>query len=389
MARKVILVGGLFGSNLVFDAGPRQNQEVWYDQAFLATNGPDAMHLAGNGIDPGSLTDGTPLADGGLLQTIGNYKAMADRLDAEDWRVYPFSCDWRKDMGTNATKLVDQIQFFADDDDFWVLGYSAGGLLARLAYPTYKSRVLTDRWKRTLYVSTPHFGSHAATLGLAAPEASAPLPGVMLERIATAFLSSIGGRKRGGLVKRLKQVVASWPGLYQLLPAISAGWVQTRPLDSQVYNAASYAGDNDFVDQAHLNRAQVVRVAIDNTLTQPRAPEVNVIGNAILTPDRLASVEKIAKRSGYIETFAGDGVVTVQRATLPGANTLLIAESPHTATLGDRRLLSRVTDLLVNGLGVTEETPRPTETVAEDGPLKDPVVPAPKPWPDYPKVNDP
>lgn len=389
MARKVILVGGMFGSYLVFDAGPQRNKDVWYDRTHLALKGPDALHLAPDGINPGTLTDGTPLGWGGLLQTYGGYKGMADRLHADGWTVYPFSCDWRRDLQANAVQLADEFQFFAGDDDCWVIGYSMGGLLARLAYPIYKSRVLTDRWKRTVYVATPHYGSHAAAIGLARPQDTTPLPGVLLANIAAAFKPLTSARNKPALVTRLYQTVASWPSIYQLLPSITPEWTQTRPKDDLLYSEGAYDNDNYFTSEEWMTRAQVVRGLIDDTLDGPRAPEVNVVGNGCLTADALNAVTKIGKLEGYKQLYFGDGVVTVERATLPGVNNFSIPLSEHSAILGDGRLLTRITDLLLNGLGAPAETPRPVQTVQEETTIKEPVVPEAKPWSAYPKVNDP
>jgi hypothetical protein len=220
-------------------------------------------------------------------------------------------------------------------------------LIARLAYPLWYATSAGVGWQRTLYVGVPQYGAHQAAMYLAAPDQILPWVGTYMPYLAGTFGGVLGFRWAVGRVDALKQVLASFPALYQLLPSVSGTWGHTYPLDATLFNAANYDPPNRFVKQKWMDRAGIVRTAIDATLTAPRPSERQVWGSAIDTESGAQRSSALGESRSYAKA-SGDGTVVSARAELPGVpGGLVLPGAMHADLLADTRLLARVTDLLL------------------------------------------
>ncbi len=280
---------------------------------------------------------------------------MVQTLASQGWQVDFWPYDWRFPLIKAAEKLANYLlQKYADGLPFQVLGYSLGGLVARLAYPQFFSPTRTN-WTRSVYVGTPHFGSHAAMLQLENPDVPGGLTGFAFEVAAGVGNALLSGRLPKWYKGRLLQVLASWQVLYDLLPSIAGGWADKDPQAAlHAFHFEDY--NNKDVHQYQFNRALATRTAIDNTLTNHPA-ETCVVGSGVATPTRLLPAQEpdLGSEDSYDRTDEGDGVVTVERGTLPNAKSLILIGVQHYQLPESAALLRRLSSLLLEPLPIDEK----------------------------------
>jgi hypothetical protein len=379
VAKTVVLVPGLFGSSL------RQKPEttgtsgvVWYDRQELLLNGPDPLQLDVDGESPGPLAEGYDLVPGSVMTAWQNYGNMVARLTADNWTVVEAPYDWRTSVQDGADKLLTKLYALPAEQTFSVLAYSMGGLVARLAYGQFRANAGPDRWRKTVYVGTPHDGSHAAAIGLANPLVPEGITGFLFRTLPNWInrVTTLGFADDRDA--RSKRVAASWQSLYSLLPSITGVWAGVNPLDPVLRAAPNYVRENAFVDAGWFLLATQTRAALAETRTLPLPAEHCVVGTGVSTPYRLAQPfpARLGDPASYDVIHLGDGVVTVARGTLPNIPTLTIQGATHEQLFGHPQLLSRVSVLLADDVSASLMPPPilvPYKEIGNAAPT--PVVP--------------
>lgn len=372
MATPVVLVPGILGSALGYRKTNGQLKRIWYDQAWLVVHGPDDFQLAADGDAPGPLAkagDLEPIAD---LPDWGPYSSLAARLVLEGWETRWFAYDWRKSIMEAAARLASFLLETLHGRDYYVVAHSMGGLVCRLAYGLVVAAGGAARWKRTLYVGVPQYGSYQAAQYLARPDQQLPTWGWMITALGgvpVTAVTSIFLQRRN---TNLRAVVSTWPALYELLPDVSGTWSQDHPLDSRLWVAANYHAENPGVRQEWMTAAQNTRTAINATVAAPRPSERIVLGTELFTPNAVRNTGPFGDEQTY-GIGPGDGSVTEERGALSGAAVKQeLRRAVHSDLLADPRFLQRVTALLLDA----------DPPVTEDAPLKQSVVPLHVPAPD-------
>lgn len=348
MADRVVIVPGFMGSQLRKAGDPSAAGLVWYRPHTLLAGAYNLMQLDAAGTGPGPLAGGVRLEASDRKIQPGPWVAVENAVTEAGFEPVFWPYDWRLDIRTTAAALATFLAELSAVSPFYVLAYSMGGLLARLAYGSYLAQANAARWLRTVYVATPQFGSEEAAQYLARPFQNTSMLGIY----GTGLLGYLPGIVNQSLLNFLNgkagPVVASWPSIYQCLPDISTGWIDTRPLDPQLYQVGTYVGSNPSVNPNHLNTALTTRQAINATLAAPRPAERTVIGRGIQTPDALTNAANVADDGGY-RLADGDGTVTGLRAGLPAVDEVLtLNPGEHVDLMGDGRLLTRMRPLLVD-----------------------------------------
>ncbi len=209
MANSILLVPGTGGTTLMDNSG----KDIGYPVKMrlgIATKGLldkpleefvellSMEHRAGQ-LEPAktSLKPGTSLRPGHVLQVA--YNQVPDSANH-------FLYDWRCDLRYSAYQLLDFLRQRRPPDGRWnLVGHSQGGLLIVLA-----SKLMDDR---------EAFSALVASATLVAP----PLSGTM-----NSFAALLDGESAGkGAAPRFKQVLRTFPALYQMLPA----WPAVREAD--------------------------------------------------------------------------------------------------------------------------------------------------------------
>lgn len=349
MANAVVVVPGILGSSLGYRVRGGPLKELWYNSAWLGVHGADDLQLAEDGDSPGPLARMGNLEPMPQVPSWGAYSTVMARLLLEGWEATWFAYDWRKSITEAAARFASFVLEKYSGQDYYVLAHSMGGLVTRLAYGLVVAAGGAARWKRTLYVGTPHAGSYQAAQYLAKPDQSLPMWGWMGLALSGPVAPAIAAVVLSGKNRAARQVVASWPALYELLPDTTGTWSQGRPLDNALWQATTYFDQNPFVQTKWMTEGQETRVAINATLTAPRPAERVVIGTNTPTPSALVRASKVGDASAY-SSASGDGSVPEARAVLPGTLVKLELQGGlHSDLLADARFLPFVSSLLLDG----------------------------------------
>lgn len=360
MGPLVVVLPGIMGARLVRNFGEATQRDIWYQETRLALGDALYLQLDDDGDGPGPLAGGVDLTPISTLPSWGGWDDLLGQLRRDKWEAQFWGYDWRKDLRETAARLASFLISVAAERDFYIVAHSMGGLVARLAYAAVVAAGAGSHWKRSVYIGTPHFGSHQSAQYLATPVQQLDMAGYLPLALAFPLPYTLARSGSGKVQDYARQIVASWPALYQLLPDDAAGWRMNDPLLPQLFQAGSYADSNPHVKQKWLDEAKVVRTQLNATLAAPRPSERVVQSQLIDTPGFVKRTTELGKLASY-GFDPGDGSVTVSRGTLTGVVTsLFMPNAQHCNQVGDGRLLARITSLLL------EEDPEP-ETVA---PLK-------------------
>jgi hypothetical protein len=360
---EVFVVPGFMGSRLRKVKGFGAVKDIWVNKTELVVNGPDNLDLAYPGPAPGPLANG-PLTDFGMVDT-GLYEPLMKAIANAGYTPNFFSYDWRLSIRTSGQLFANVLVNSFKTKDIWVIAHSMGGLVARWAYPLWLQSSNAARWKRSIYLGVPHGGTYSAISGLCGWSPDLSLTGYIAVGVGLLVrrVQNLTG-SRQSLQERYNQVLASWPAMYEMLPAQSGPFSGLDPQLSQENDARNYAPYNSHVTDARLNNALTFRTELANLLTDPRPSEVSVYASGTETPSMLDDPSKFGEVGGYKFTAHGDGVVTVERAILPGLNGIELSSS-HQQIPANARFLSFVKQLLDDGLPSPIVAPNPLPEVPQ------------------------
>jgi len=290
----VIVVPGFMGSMLL-----DQGRPVWPDvKRFLKR--PDFLRLPDSiDLTPGGLVSEVVVVPG--LVKLDAYNRLSEYLvEGLGYRhgenLFAFTYDWRRDLRHAARQLGELISVWEEQVDqrfgkFVIIAHSAGGLVARYYIERMGGRHHVDR---LILMGSPNQGT-LKTLA------------AMLGRIN---LLPFGARK-----ERMRDVMATFPAAYQLLP------LNANVLDSGGAHIDLFS-DRDWIpDEVHplLDDA---RAFIGETGTRSRVPVVSIFGYGQKTITRIDVKRDRAGRlvsPTYHEDDRGDGTVSQQSAILEGS----------------------------------------------------------------------
>jgi pSer/pThr/pTyr-binding forkhead associated (FHA) protein/pimeloyl-ACP methyl ester carboxylesterase len=199
--RPVVIVPGVMGSELFLGS-----EKVW----------PDVKHLFRN-PELYQLPDKTPLEPRGLVQEVvivpnlvklDQYNRLGDYLVEElgyergnDLLEFPY--DWRQDVRQSARRLAERIESWDPPAPVTIIGHSLGTLVSRY----YVERLGGQRRvERLILMGGPHQGVPKAAASLVLGPSLLPF---------------------GLMGDRLRDVMATFPSSYQILPTYPCAVDQT------------------------------------------------------------------------------------------------------------------------------------------------------------------
>ncbi len=314
----VIVLPGIMGTHLRGGDG----ELIWVDPLRLARGHFPELIWGATGIEPS-----------GLNRT---YLPLVTRL-AHRWDVFLAPYDWRADIRTSAQALGERVKKeILDADDtrpVHIVAHSMGGLVAR-SMAVERDDVWGEmgnprRGKgsgRLVMLGTPNKGSYAMVLAL------------LGEDMVVKGLAAIDGKNK---VERLRDVIATFPGVYQMLPAKDAA-----PDDDEheaLYSAANWPPGTK-VDQALLDKA----VAFHEQLRDVGDPErlVYVAGYGHPTPFRFERTPSGAFTLG--KWSRGDGRVALALGDLGSKVALRFSTAKHGGLPGAPDVLNSIDALLTS-----------------------------------------
>lgn len=364
MKKPVVIVPGFAASELKTKGGLLRPQTVYYAPTYSVLFGIDDLDLAPDGVSPGPLSSG-PLDATNVWESQA-FAGLMNVLNTSTLYPVLWPYDWRLSVLRSGKALSEYLQSSFGGSDFYVVAHSMGGLVARVAYSEYRKTSPATNWKRSVYIGTPHGGSHWPGVGLSGGIRSDSLLSIVANVLGGLNVADIRRITSGeALLTRAKRVIASWPAFYELLPNLGSQWAGLDPHAAQMFDRANYVAENSAVTQARLDDAKATHVVLDGLLTSARPPEVNVIGTKHLTPDKLLFANALISPTSYSFTERGDDAVSVERATLTGVAALTV-EAAHSDLISAPTVLQQLAGIVLNSLPQNKFSPNPPLVFVRD-----------------------
>ena len=327
----VMILPGLMGSALTMGPdGP--GDPIWLSYWQIALGRIARLRLAPDGVHGAERRD-EARPSGVLKRYYGTLQLTLQRA----WNVHTFAFDWRKGLDESADGLAEAIrQSFGERDPVHLLTHSMGGLVARSfirRHPKLWERMWDNaaqapgvRGGRLVMLGTPNYGSYLAVQALA---------GLALTVRSLARLDL-----RNDL-DAIRGIVASFPGLLQLLPSPMVDRGASRLFEASLYREIGLG-----VAQSQLDRAREQH----ELLAEPEDPErfLYVAGSGQPTIGGISEYDAITEPASYQATTQGDGSVTHHLGFLKGVKTYFVEEE-HSALPSNGRVLGALDALLSRG----------------------------------------
>jgi pimeloyl-ACP methyl ester carboxylesterase len=324
----VVLLPGIMGSLLSSIRGV--TTLMWINPLLFTRGNARYLRMNEDGTDDGcSEIETMPV---GL--EITTYLGFAMRLKQQT-ELYEFPYDWRRSVAYNADQLHQRLERWAGGTDrqFTLVGHSMGGLVSR-TYMARHPRSAEKRVRRLITMGTPYFGSTNAIESL--------LTGNSLMDTVDKLNNK----------NAMREVVRSFPGLYNLLPAPQEFFPsgQDFPANYDIYDASAW--QNPSIRQNLLDNTRELHRQLAGSDAQ--VPVAQIAGCNLDTLRSLAvTFEGMQKFSLMPNRIAegedsGDGTVPLWSSRLPGADIYYIQEK-HGDLPKNRQVAASVLNLIQDG----------------------------------------
>lgn len=314
----IIYLPGVMGSNLACDLGGwRGRRRLWVSLEAAATGSLSLLQLASDGISPGPLAQGTQVVVDGQVSPV--YAPLGRFMQLLGWRVLSLSYDWRRGVVPLGTALATYIRTQFRGEPFHLVAHSMGGLISRLAMRELDRTGQLDLVRRLITLGTPHYGSWSSV------RLFAHLDPTYLAITGLGIANYPMEAEKG--LKYLDAVLASFPGIYDLLPSRHYGPLASASMNiaNAVYDSRTYRGYNTSVMQNRLDDAVVTQQVLEQSIYPTK--QVSIIGVGQKTANIANLNYPLYLPSGYYYTQDGDGTVSLEYASIPGIAQVLVDAS--------------------------------------------------------------
>jgi hypothetical protein len=303
--RRVYVLPGIMGSQLGFiRGGKRPNDILWLDP----------IDIAFGRLSELALSAASRIVALGAMNY--NYLKITLSLRKAGFDAVLLDYDWRRDVATLGKNLAQRL---ADDgrDEVALVGHSMGGLVARAALTHAAGKQVSQ----LIMLGTPNSGSLAAVQALRGTYSVVRKIAMLDLRHNAEFLA--------------RHVFASFPGLYELLPA------NKSVSDLDLFDVSAWPPQGPAPDAAMLRAA--------SGLEQRMAPADSRF--TMVVGCNRATATGVALRNSDFEyeySLQGDGTVPIELARLAGARHSYVECGHSDMPLSDRVIAGTI-DLLSTG----------------------------------------
>lgn len=309
--KHVLLIPGFMSSDLgIFATGDK----IWWEPSVTAILGIGSMRLAPDGISP-QPPDGKQMGVDTVPQLPWSLikDTLISQLDRDVWQMQVLPWDWRRDINDAADFLAGDIRRIGSvNDPVTIVGHSAGGLMAVLAWSKLEASGDSDLVRRIITICTPFQGSYAPISWL-----NGSLPSVV-QLLAANLWSGFAAINPAvnWTLEFLNGVALTWPCFYQLYPSMIGSEAGPDVNRFRLYNQELYP-PNVVPSVARLASVQQFwqpQISALNTFPPPWVATY-VVGTGLPTPYRLRSSSTPLNLNDVTLTNSGDSVVTTESAT--------------------------------------------------------------------------
>lgn len=316
-----IVVPGFLSTELYSD--PEHNFRIWVNIPRIVQGEIGELRLAPNGVDPGPpdgrlLFPESPLPD----YWDSTLQLLVAGLKPHGYRVASFGFDWRKQLFPAGLGLAEAVRLRATiADPCTIVAHSMGGLVARAAWASLLATGDQGLVRRIITLGTPHQGSYTPIMVASGANES-------LDQLS--FLSNVIGGNGNLIVPTnpfvhwgiidLRKIALTWPGLYDLMPALDGSDAAADPHRAMLYDRNAWPALVP-ISAAHLSFGRNVFSPwlLSPATLPPPWILTTVVGTGSPTPSRLLLVEQLGSPQAIGTTDQGDGNVTASSAEVPGS----------------------------------------------------------------------
>jgi hypothetical protein len=320
-----------FGGSVLF-SGPNLSDYLWVNRVRLAVGAVELLRLSPDGVNPPNSSYPPITARGALSPYYDSVQGeFVQQLSAEGFVLQVIPFDWRLSTFRTGADLAKYVIAAAPQfDGVALVGHSQGGLVCRRAWSILQQLGQQSLVQRVVTLGTAHLGSWAPEQLLSG--AGDYVDQMML--IAPTVLNFLTGTTLPATVADLVRLAATWPGLYELLPAVQAD-PPSGPVVAALYDAGSWPTDSG-VSQFWLDHAKgpFQSWLLDQTAIPPYEVLTTFAGGGFPTVSSPATVGGIGFAADQRMDLDGDGTVSQVSALAP-VSLRLIRASRHTSLPAD------------------------------------------------------
>lgn len=310
MAKNIYLIPGFLASDMGILA---TNQAIWWNVNVAALQGIGAMRLAADGVSPGA-PDGQQMGVVAVGQNPwpGIQSTLFTQLDPATWSIRVGPYDWRLDLNAAATSLASSIRRTSTAaEPATIVGHSAGGLVAVLAWSQLVASGDTAKVRRIISICSPFQGSYGPLQWLLGVSGSVQ----QLLAMGTWGPGLLPTLHAKWALDFLNALALTWPSFYELYPALGGSEAVGDPNRALLYTAGNYrsptAPDQHWLDFSRNTFQAQLR---DPNTFPPDWVMTCVSADGLATPFMLNSSSVPLKLGNLGVTSDGDGVVTAGSA---------------------------------------------------------------------------
>jgi pimeloyl-ACP methyl ester carboxylesterase len=285
----VVFVPGMMGSALW-----RGSERIWPNVKLMFTQPEIFAYQPGDGIEARGLVDDVVLVPNLIRQH--HYGRLGDYLEAtlgyeRGHDLLEFAYDWRQDLRLSAQQLAATIDSWTHRQPITLIAHSLGCMVSR-----YYVECLGGKQKvgRLILLGGPHAGYPKALVYLLSKADILPF---------------------GLLGDRVRQVIATLPALYQILP-------NTDYVSDRTGKALNIWSDESWLNEAHHPLLRDARAFRRELGAQTSVPTVSIFGYGLKTITGVR-IERNLEGGWQNVTFdlqdCGDTDVPESSAVLPGS----------------------------------------------------------------------
>ncbi len=231
----VVVIPGLLGSEITSVDRTQRREQIWLSTSHIVAGHLDRLRLDAHGL--------TETNRDYALHVTGIMKRYYGELMlalAEHYNVRAFWYDWRKDFRLAAAQLQAQIDnWFPAGEPVHLVAHAAGGLVARAYIHQFPQRWVLKHAKlgcsKLIMIGTPNQGSYSA------------IQAITGHLGLIRWIDLLDTRHDRA---NFRELVKSFPSLYQMLPA--PGFAP--PTTAALYEATTYGPELN-LSQEHLDNA--------------------------------------------------------------------------------------------------------------------------------------